>query len=253
MPHAAIAWGGNLPETPSAVDAALTALENSAGRLLRSSPRVSSTPMGVDAGSVFLNGAVLLETPLAPLQLLEELLRIEAALGRTRSRKWEPRVVDLDLLLFDQTIHTGPLLTLPHPAMWYRRFVLSPLVAIAPDVRHPVTRSTVAELRKRLDRRPVILEVASELIPEECSLEDLIPQSSQADVLKLQLAAHPHVNPNDVFARLVPADDGHGETETLPTPRPWTIELTLAQGSPPEAARNVLQQHITDILTAVRG
>lgn len=99
----------------------------------------------------FLNAVARLETALAAEPLLHRLLEIERRLGRTRERKWEPRAIDLDLLLYGDQILRSPGLMVPHPLMHERRFVLGPLAEIAPEVVHPVLKLTAAELLRRLD------------------------------------------------------------------------------------------------------
>jgi len=109
-------------------------------------------PVGYLDQPRFLNAAVLLETELGPLELLRELLGVERAMGRDRSATVDkgPRVIDLDLLLFEDVVLETPELTLPHPALAERRFVLAPLAEVAPEMRHPVSGLTVAELLTRL-------------------------------------------------------------------------------------------------------
>ena len=98
----------------------------------------------------FLNCAVALDTEERPDYLLSALLAIEQAMGRHRIQPKGPRKIDIDILLFDETCVNTATLTIPHPAMHERRFVLEPLAEIAPEARHPVLNKTVRELRDSL-------------------------------------------------------------------------------------------------------
>jgi 2-amino-4-hydroxy-6-hydroxymethyldihydropteridine diphosphokinase len=93
-----------------------------------------------------------LETAKTPAQLMAALLTIEREMGRQRTQEKGPRSIDIDILLFGDTVVDSPELTIPHPAMQQRRFVLEPLAEIAPEARHPVLAKTVREL---LDVLPV--------------------------------------------------------------------------------------------------
>ncbi len=103
-------------------------------------------PVGYLEQPRFLNGALLLETDLEPLDLIRGLLAVEHGMGRERIIAKGPRVIDLDLLLYGSVVMSTPELTLPHPEMHERRFVLEPLAEVAPEMVHPVLRRTVAEM-----------------------------------------------------------------------------------------------------------
>ena len=101
----------------------------------------------------FLNCVVLLETDLPPQTLLRRLLEIERSLGRERLQPKGPRLIDIDILLFGDEIIHEPGLTIPHPALHQRRFVLEPLAQIAPGVVHPELKKTSRELLAALSER----------------------------------------------------------------------------------------------------
>jgi 2-amino-4-hydroxy-6-hydroxymethyldihydropteridine diphosphokinase len=159
---AAIALGSNL-DSPAAGDRAANlnaAIEHlqSLGRVFATSSFHDTAPVGYLDQPRFLNAALLLETNLSPLRLLEGLLEIERKLGRDRTATVAkgPRVIDLDLIFFDDEIMETATLTLPHLAMRERRFVLDPLAEIAPEMVDPVTGRTVKELLDRLVSQPDI-------------------------------------------------------------------------------------------------
>lgn len=106
--------------------------------------------MEVTAQPWFLNCAVKLETEKMPKQLLKAILDLERKMGRRRTQSKGPRNIDIDILLFGSSIVETKGLTIPHPALHERRFVLEPLVEIAPEVRHPVFKKTVREMRDAL-------------------------------------------------------------------------------------------------------
>ncbi|MEZ6233532.1 MAG: 2-amino-4-hydroxy-6-hydroxymethyldihydropteridine diphosphokinase [Phycisphaerales bacterium] len=162
-PHrAAIALGSNI-QTPEAtrrshLDAAIRALEDPPRtRVIAASEPIETEPVGPAGQGPYLNAAAILETTLSPRGLLARLLEIERSRGRDRAaeQRWGARTLDLDLLLYDDLVIDEPGLTIPHPRMRDRRFVLEPLAAIAPEWIVPGVGATVAALLERLAAREV--------------------------------------------------------------------------------------------------
>jgi 2-amino-4-hydroxy-6-hydroxymethyldihydropteridine diphosphokinase len=157
MSHvAAIALGSNLAspfgDRAANLNEALRRME-ALGRVKAISTFHDTEPVDYLDQPRFLNAAALLETTLGPEELMHWLLAIEREMGRNREGAISkgPRVIDLDLLLYGTRILSTADLTLPHPAMHERRFVLAPLVEIAPQMTHPVLKLTVMEMLQRLD------------------------------------------------------------------------------------------------------
>ncbi len=153
--HASIALGSNLGDRSALISTgflSIAALPFS--RFLVRSSVIQTPPLappGAPDQPPYLNAAVLIETRLSPRALLDALLEIELAAGRDRSNtrargRWGPRTLDLDLLLFGDAVIHEPGLTVPHPHMHERRFVLGPLAQIAPNLWHPVLRRSIADL-----------------------------------------------------------------------------------------------------------
>ncbi|HEX6375975.1 MAG TPA: 2-amino-4-hydroxy-6-hydroxymethyldihydropteridine diphosphokinase [Allosphingosinicella sp.] len=117
--------------------------------------RVRRTPALGPAGRGFANAVALVESDLDPPALLAALKRVERDFGRRGGRRWGPRVLDLDIILWSQGPWAGGTLVIPHPEFRRRRFVLEPLAEIAPDWRDPITGATIRQLLHRLRRRAV--------------------------------------------------------------------------------------------------
>ena len=143
-----ISLGSNLGDRQATLDRALALLRDRAGAVVAASSFYDTDPVGYTAQPKFLNAVVQLNTDLPPEKLMETLLAIERELGRDRSATVPkgPRTIDLDLLLYDDRVINAPGLTVPHPAMHGRRFVLEPLAQIAPDAVHPVLKRTARDL-----------------------------------------------------------------------------------------------------------
>ncbi len=138
--------GSNVGNRERNLRAAIERLAAPDLRILRASPVYETEPVDYTEQGWFLNQVLEAETGLFPMQLLARTSRIERELGRVRTVAKGPRTIDIDILLYGRAVVRSAKLEIPHPRMVERRFVLAPLADLAPDLRHPVTRQTVAEM-----------------------------------------------------------------------------------------------------------
>jgi 2-amino-4-hydroxy-6-hydroxymethyldihydropteridine diphosphokinase len=136
------------------------------GKVTRRSSVYETEPQELTAQPWFLNSVLELETKLEPLELLAGILAIERNMGRVREESTPkgPRVIDVDILLLGDRVAESPELTVPHPAMHLRRFVLEPLAEIAGEARHPVLRCSIRELLEGLPEGQGVRRVGGEFV-----------------------------------------------------------------------------------------
>lgn len=159
--RAFVGIGSNLGEREALVRQALDEIAKLPDTtLVRASSLYDTEPVGEIEQPRFLNAAVMLDTELTARQLLWNLQRIEALLGRVRTQRWGPRTMDLDLLLYGDLVIDEPELHLPHPELARRAFVLVPLVELDPSLRHPVSGLTVVQMLARLEHKSPVKRVS---------------------------------------------------------------------------------------------
>jgi len=151
LPVATVGVGANLGDRESTISAAIQWVAERAGnRLVAESSLYETEPFGKTDQGWFLNSVIRVETRLTLEAFFLCLQEAEALWGRERRVRWGPRTLDLDLLLFGETVYSDETLTVPHPGIAERRFVLEPLCEIAPGLVHPTLGQTVRELRDGL-------------------------------------------------------------------------------------------------------
>ena len=161
-----IGLGANLGEPAAQVRRALAELAVlDEVEVVQVSAFYLNPPLGPPEQPWYVNAVAQVRTRLTAEELLRGLHRLEAALGRVRGERWGPRVIDLDLLLYNGEVSNTPELVLPHPEMHRRAFVLAPLAEIAPEAWHPVLQQSAAQLLAKLD--PADLEALKILSSEE--------------------------------------------------------------------------------------
>ena len=156
MSTAHLLIGGNLGDRKENLLTAISLIDEQCGALTKSSSIYETEAWGKTDQPSFLNQALEISTSLNARQLIRKILKIEKEMGRVRKEKLGPRIIDIDILLFENEIHDLRFLKIPHPEMQNRRFVLVPLAEINSTLQHPVLKKTIAEL---LEECPDNLEV----------------------------------------------------------------------------------------------
>ncbi len=138
--------GTNMGQRDANLQLATELLEKQVGKLTKSSSIYETAAWGKENQPGFLNQVLAFETNLKPAELLEKILQIEQEMGRQRLEKWGSRIIDIDILYFNEKIINQKNLQIPHPYLQDRRFTMVPLAEIAPDFTHPVLKKTNKQL-----------------------------------------------------------------------------------------------------------
>ncbi|WP_417014256.1 2-amino-4-hydroxy-6-hydroxymethyldihydropteridine diphosphokinase [Alistipes sp.] len=160
MARVVLLTGGNVGDTKELLRTAQRLVNGRIGAVLRCSHCYTSAPWGFEAAQPFVNQVLVADTDLTPHEVLAEIQRIERELGRNRAaeaveraatgQRYVSRPIDIDILLYDDEVLSSPELTIPHPGIAEREFVLTPLCEVLRDGRHPVLGRTMGELRDNL-------------------------------------------------------------------------------------------------------
>ena len=213
MTQCLIALGGNIHASEAVFLEAMRRLERPEIVVKALSRPFVTRPVGSAAGQEYVNAAAVLECSLESVTLLNTLHEVEDSFGRERTVHWGPRTLDLDLCLFGDDVIESPTLVVPHPAMWYRRFVLDPAVEVAGSMMHPILRQTIDELKNAAMATPLRIEVSSETQSDDELMTVIRRLQAKGDVLReVEIALSAESSPlnSNVFARLMiePAHDG---------------------------------------------
>ena len=244
-----IGCGSNQGARREQLDRAIELLGVMPGITMRTVSRHRETrPIGGPPDQApFLNGACLVETELGPHELLGVLAAVENTLHRDRTERWGPRTLDLDILLYDQlvlddSIVAGAALTIPHPRMSTRRFVLEPAVEIAPDLRHPLSGGSLRELLDNISHPH--LHVAVVGVPGVGAAE---VASAIADATLARLVHAPRALPwkpsrsgvaaTEPWSDALSASAAALETASWPDERSWWLPKTHSPRRPWNASR----------------
>ncbi|WP_299989128.1 2-amino-4-hydroxy-6-hydroxymethyldihydropteridine diphosphokinase [uncultured Pontibacter sp.] len=163
MPNLYLLLGGNLGDRTLYLSQARESIAAQVGPILQGSSLYETAAWGKTDQPAFLNQVLEVQTTLSPEQVLQTINQIEQDLGRIRHEHWGARVIDIDILFYDELVLQSQRLTIPHPQLHLRRFTLLPLSEIAPHLQHPVLHMQVTQLLQNCpDELPVHLYISSQ-------------------------------------------------------------------------------------------
>ena len=138
--------GSNMGERHTNIKKASISIEHELGKIVQSSSVYETEPWGNTQQQHFLNQVIIISSDLTSEELMKKIISIEEKSGRIRKIKWEPRIVDIDVLFFNNETISTKILTVPHPGLHLRKFALIPLVELIPEFNHPVLKKSMTEL-----------------------------------------------------------------------------------------------------------
>ena len=153
--------GGNIGDRFSNLQTAKELINKQSGTIIKESSVYQTAAWGLKEQPDFLNQVLILSTTLNPETLLRSLLSVEETMGRKRSIKFGPRIIDLDILLINDFLIESEFLTVPHPALQQRKFALIPLNEVAPDLLHPVENKTINQLLTECNDELVVQKIST--------------------------------------------------------------------------------------------
>ncbi|MDE3145273.1 MAG: 2-amino-4-hydroxy-6-hydroxymethyldihydropteridine diphosphokinase [Bacteroidota bacterium] len=153
--------GGNIGDRFANLATAKELITNQCGTVINESSVYQTAAWGLTEQPDFLNQVLMITTKLLPEQLMQNLLSIEESMGRKRSVKFGPRIIDLDILLIDDLVIDTELLSVPHPALPQRKFALIPLSEVAPDLLHPVEKKAISQLLTACNDELVVQKISA--------------------------------------------------------------------------------------------
>ena len=250
MTRCLIALGGNINASEAVFREAMKRLERPGLVVEQLSRPFVTRPVGSAAGEEYVNAAAVLECTLAPTLLLKALHEVEDGFGRERTIHWGPRTLDLDLCLYGDEVIESASLVVPHPAMWYRRFVLDPAVEVAGWMRHPILKQTMDELKDASMARPLRMEVASATQSDDELMKIIKQLQEKNDGLRevdISLSAVSSSVNSNVFARLM-IETAHDDVGTRRQPANELSRQVRFHCASAEDIEQQLQQFVVAVL-----